>query len=1241
MLVAPAPTQELLLNLSDSMFASLLAQEVRHRLRQLSTHVYFGIFFGVSFLLMNALGGAFADANITIFGMGPNTNANSPFAINATTLFVSLLGLMITAPFMGQSVYRDYDSGIHPLVFSTPVSKAKYLGSRFLGAVLVHLYLYAGLTAGLVLGAAAPWVDPSQLGAFRPMAYLQPYLLYLLPNLLWVGGLFVALPAFTRRMLPNYIGGVLLFMGYNIAAVLLGGDALRNSTVASVVDPFGLIPTQQLTRYWTAAEQNAQLVPLEGVVLLNRVLWLGVGLAVVAGLYAGFRFAHLPGQQSGDDDETGAEGPSLAEVTPTSLIHAVDLPGAALSEHWGARLRQFTSIVRRSFLYVVRDVYFYAIVGASIIFLVVAASQSGQINGTPVQPVTYHIVGQLGSQFSLFMVILITFYAGQLVWRERDVEVQQVHDTLPLPTSVTLSAKGTALGLVCATLMLVVLTTGVATQLSYGFTDLNLGLYLTELYGVQLVDYLLYAALALTVHAVVNHKYLGHFIVVAFFLGLAFSSQLGIEHTLWRYGSDPGLPYSAMNEYGHFAGAFAWHKLLWAAVALAMATVARLAWVRGEESTLSVRLRQARRRLSPAVWGTLGVAGVVAFGTGTFIYVNTTVWNTFRTSSEQTDLRAEYEKTYERYATKPQPRIDAADLNIDLYPDRRDARLAGTYVLVNDQSTAVDTVFIDTPADANVDWLSFGRAAETVRRDETYGVRLVDLAEPLAPGDSTTLTFDTWVRNDGFTTGGSQTSIVHNGTFIGSGELPRIGYDAGAELSDRSQRDDHGLDPEPRMRPQSDTSARMRPYVARDATWLDYEATVSTSADQVPLATGTRDSSWTTGGRRHVRFRTSAPTAGFFSFLSARYEEASGTWTPPDSSLNRGRPVDIEVFHHPTHDYNTGRMIDAVKQSLTYYTRHFGPYQSREVRIAEFPRYAGFAQSFLGTIPYSESVGFIARVDPETDIDYPYYITAHEMGHQWWGHQVVSGPVWGATMLVESLAQYSALMVMEETYGRDKMKRFLEYELDEYLSGRSLESREERPLMTAAASQGYIHYEKGSLVMYALKEYLGEETVNRVLREFLRANQYQSPPFVTSEALVERFEAAAPDSLKGFVGDLFRKITLYDNRATGATYRETADGRYRVTLTVEARKQQADSIGASPTEAPMDLPVEIGVFAEESDAGAEDQRTLYRQTHRLTSGTQEITVTVGEKPERAGVDPFTLLIDRETEDNMTTVTRAD
>ncbi len=1223
------------------MFFTLVGQEVSYRLRQMSTHVYFLIFFSVSFLLMNALGGAFSDTTVVIFGMGPNTHANSPFALNVSTLFLSLLGLILTAPFMGQSVYRDYESGIYPLIFTTPISKAQYLGSRFVGAIIVHLYLYAGLTGGLMLGEVVPWVDASQFGPFMLSAYLKPYLLYVLPNLLWVGGLFVALPALTRKMLPNYIGGVLLFMGYNIAAVLLGADAIRNSTVASIVDPFGLIPTQQLTRYWTVAEQNAMLVPFEGMVLMNRLVWISVGVVLIAGLYAAFQFSYLSGGSTRSGEETDDGPQSLAEVAPTSLIHGVDLPTVALSESWGTRWRQFWSVVRQSFTYVVRDVYFYAIVGASVIFLVIAASEAGQMYGTAVQPVTYHVLDQLSGQFTLFMIILITFYAGELVWRERDAHIQQIQDALPLPSSLVMMAKGLGLGLVCAVLMLVILVTGIGTQLSYGFTDIDLGLYFTDLYAAQLVDYLLLVVLAVTIHAVINHKYFGHFVMVAFFLGLLFSSQLGIEHSLWQYGSDPGLPYSDMNGYGHFATAFAWYKLLWAAVAVLMAVLTRLAWVRGEDTTIAMRLKKARQRLSPAMIGTAGGALAVALAAGGFIYLNTTVWNTFRTSDEQTALQVEYETTYERYGQLPQPRIEAVDLDVDLYPEERDARMAGEYVIVNDTKVAIDTIFVETPADLEVNRMAFGREAEVARHDDSHGVRLVHLASPMAPGDTTTLDFDVWLRNDGFTDSGNQTSVVYNGTFINSQVLPHVGYNENAELSSRSQREEQGLDEEPRMQPRSDTTARMRPYVSRDATWLDYEATVSTSADQVPLAPGTRDSSWTADGRRHVRFRTTAPTLGFFSFLSARYDVVRETWTPSDSSLNRGRPVDVEIFHHPSHDYNVDRMMEATKKSLDYYTEHFGPYQSEEVRIAEFPRYATFAQSFLGTIPYSESIGFIARVDPETDIDYPYYVTAHEMGHQWWAHQIVSGPVWGATMLVETLAQYSALMVMEDTYGRDKMKRFLEYELDDYLSGRSTESREERPLMDVASNQQYIHYRKGSVVMYAMKEYLGEETVNRVLREFLQEHRYETPPFTTSEALVERFEAAAPDSLKGFVSDRFRKITIYDNRATNATYTETDDGRYRVNLTVQARKQQVDSLGGSPEEVPMDDVVEVGVFATAADVGADDQETLYRQKHRLTDGEQTITVTVDEEPARAGVDPYTLLIDRETDDNLTAVTEGD
>src|SRR3546814_7935137 len=95
-------------------------------------------------------------------------------------------------------------------------------------------------------------------------------------------------------------------------------------------------------------------------------------------------------------------------------------------------------------------------------------------------------------------------------------------------------------------------------------------------------------------------------------------------------------------------------------------------------------------------------------------------------------------------------------------------------------------------------------------------------------------------------------------------------------------------------------------------------------------------------------------------------------------------------------------MIESAKKSLDYYTREFSPYQFRQLRILEFPGYSTFAQAFAGTVPYSESIGFIADLRDEETIDYVFYVTAPEVAHQWWAHQVVGANVQGATLLSES-----------------------------------------------------------------------------------------------------------------------------------------------------------------------------------------------------------------------------------------------
>jgi aminopeptidase N len=345
---------------------------------------------------------------------------------------------------------------------------------------------------------------------------------------------------------------------------------------------------------------------------------------------------------------------------------------------------------------------------------------------------------------------------------------------------------------------------------------------------------------------------------------------------------------------------------------------------------------------------------------------------------------------------------------------------------------------------------------------------------------------------------------------------------------------------------------------------------------------------------------------------------------------DRWNDVAIEVYYQPGHEYNLDRMIAATKASLDYYTRNFSPYQYHQFRILEFPRYATFAQSFPNTVPFSEGIGFIARVreNDKDDIDYPYYVTAHEAAHQWWAHQVIGGDVQGSTLLSETLAQYSALMVMKRKYGEAKMQKFLAYELDRYLIGRAGEQKKELPL-GRVENQDYIHYRKGSLVMYALADYIGEDNVNRALHGLVEQYAFKGPPYPNATALIAALRAATPPRYQYVIDDWFESITLYDNRDTSATARRLADGRYEVTVDVVANKRKADDLGKE-SDVPLDDWIDIGVL----DA---DGVPLYREKQHITTDRSRFTVTVAGRPARAGIDPLNLLIDRKPRDNTVAV----
>jgi aminopeptidase N len=325
-------------------------------------------------------------------------------------------------------------------------------------------------------------------------------------------------------------------------------------------------------------------------------------------------------------------------------------------------------------------------------------------------------------------------------------------------------------------------------------------------------------------------------------------------------------------------------------------------------------------------------------------------------------------------------------------------------------------------------------------------------------------------------------------------------------------------------------------------------------------------------------------------------------------------------------------MIAALKEALQYYTANFGPFQNRQIRIAEFP-YGDFAQSFPNTVPFSERLGFIYDDRVLKNFDYVGFVTAHEVAHQWWAHQVTPAGVPGAQLLSESLAEYSALMVMERRYGAATIRKYLERDLSAYLKGRG-KGDDEKPLAAVRMEQGYIAYNKGALALYALKDEIGETVVNRALARFVREYAYKSDPYPSAADLIRLLREEAGPEHHQLIADLFEKITLWDLAVTASSATAMPDGKWRVSLVLRARKLEATGNGEE-TEVPMNNFVDIGLFASNpADRDFVSSDVILLQKRRVVSGVQTVELIVGRKPAFAGINPYNKLIERNTDDNI-------
>jgi ABC-type transport system involved in multi-copper enzyme maturation permease subunit len=814
------------------MSLEVLRFELEYSFKRPLLYIFAATFFFMAFLIVSS------DAVMPI-GLGGNVARNAPFVIFNVLLFLNMFGLTAVAFFVAPAVNRDHEWNTQELFFTTPVKKWAYLLGRFLGATFPVALAMMMSCVGIALAAIMPWQDPEYFVAFNIRPYLYSLVLFIIPNLYLAGAIFFSIATLTRKTFMAYVAVVIFIVLYGLSRAFLGD--LDNQAVVSMADPFGWSSFRVMTQYWTVAERNTQLLPFSGILLLNRILWLFIATGIL--FYTVFKYRLKTGEASG----RGRRRVQIAIERETdtgegaAASAAAEAPEAILDFSPRGRFAQLLSHTVFETKSVLRSMPFL------VVMLFGAANLIARLfltrRGSSPWPLTQEMLDRIQSGFWIYPMLVIAIYSADLIWKDRRTRINEITDALPVPNWIPLVSRFAALYVISALMLVFAMVCTICFQTAKGHFDFELVLYFKALFLVALSEWMLFAALAIFCQVLGGSLPLGTLLFVLYLLVQEVPGDLGYEHHMITYPNAPEVTYSDMNGYGHFAAPVFWYRLYWGFFAAGLLVLANWLWVRGTDNRISQRLRKFRQRITRRSVAALAVSSLGFVLVGGWILYNTTVLNPYHTEQSIENLQALYEKRYKQYDGLPQPKVTAARLEVDIYPESRTVDLRGRLRLVNKTNVEIEKIHVFSDPTLTIN--SYDLPVHAIDVDDTeIGYRIYSLEAPLAPGDSLDFGIDVSSVNRGFMNDHSNVQVVGNGTFIENSDyIPQIGYSPGFEIEEPDKRKKHDLPDLPRIAAVDDTNALQRIFTP-DADRIDFEAVVSTSPDQIALAPGYLQREW-------------------------------------------------------------------------------------------------------------------------------------------------------------------------------------------------------------------------------------------------------------------------------------------------------------------------------------------------------------------------------------------------------------
>jgi len=1196
------------------MFKEVFLFEIKRALKRPAIYFYWLVIFAFAFFLMNVAGGAFKSINMNI--SGDNIKVNAPGTLDIIFGIFSYIGIFIIVAVVNKIVITDFKYDTLSILFTSRIKKHQYIFGRFSAAYFINLLIFTGVGIGIFVGTQMPYLKPDLFGEFMWSAYLNPYLVRIIPNVLLVTSLFFVMSLLLRNVLVNWLSILGLYVLYAVSQGIM--QAVETRTLAALLDPFGMAASLVVSTGSSASDMNNETVSLESVYLYNRILWTCISFAILALGYFRFKFSYILKPVFNRTEKVKLKT-ELEESYGN--LEKKKKPVFNLSFSKQSIFKMLRHLVSFEFRGLTKNIYFVLISIISVVFLIVSSKAIGEIYGTDTYPVTYHVIDILGGSMSLFIYIIIILFSGEMIWRDRDIKMSELSNSLPTPRWISLGSKMIALAISVAMLLMVLIGFGISYQLIDGFYNIKISQYFTSIFGMQYINYLLFIVLAFFVQIAFNNKYFAYIGMIVY---MVWHSQFGkviIQHNLFIFRGAPAWSFSDIDSYGYSVWPYWMFTIYWIFFAGILVVLSNLLWNNHKETSISKRIQILKNRVTKQTQISLATLFVLFIVSGSYIYYNTNILNYFERSYSKEKQQAEYERLYKKYEGVNQPKITDIKINGDIYPDKGKLFVKGEYWLKNSSDKSIDSLHI--MQNEYIKSVNFGYKSELVHGNDDLDYFIYQLEKPLMPNDSVQMFFEFVSEPKGFTNSGIKSIVHRNGTFFDSNYFPGIGYNSGAEIFSKKVREKHGLVEKQVALEREDDFGRNHNFISHSADFITFEAIISTKKNQTALAPGDLINKWEENNRSYFHYKMPIPMINYFSVLSAEYEIKEEIWTNPAT----GKEIKLAVYHDADHDFNLESFLNSAKVSLEYYSENLAPYKFDHLKIVEFPRYAQFAQSFPGMIPFSESIGFVADLrelkdgSDSTSVDYPFFFTAHEIAHQWWAHQVVAADVEGSQMLMESITHYCAMKVLEKEYGKEAAKLFVRDETLTYLNSRKNEPYVERPLSKVADYQSWLYYQKGGVLLKALDGYLEDDKLISIMSELVNKFAFKQEPYATTLDFLNLLEKETPDSLKYYTNDIFNKITFYDNDVREASFTRNDDLEYFVIAKIEGEKFYSDGNGKDEVTDMNDW-IEVGIYTK-------DNEEVYLEKIKLTGGENEYQFKLDRKPDKIVIDPYYRVMDKD------------